>query len=453
MISLGVDVGTTRTKVLALDVRSGETLALETAATPVRSDGHGDTHRPADVLDTVLDLISRVSRSLERPSEVAAICCASVGEEVVLLDARDRPVADAIAWFDPRGREEADAFAAGPGASLRIFQDYPPDPSFSLFKLIWIRDRQPGDLEQAAAWTDLGDWVLLGLGGELVMDWTHASRAGAFDLVARAWDHETVEAARLQVRFPRLVPSGTVIGTIDPGIALRGGLPKGVALVTGGHDHLCAAFGAGMRSTSVLFLSAGTSEAHLALLEAPMPSSSGRYRLDQGCFVDDHTYYAHLAIPSGHIFRQWHGLLYGGVDDEAMYREIAATPPGAGGITFELLDDLRLGRLDHLPYTADRAALMRSILEGLASRSADLVDFLEAASGTTFELILAAGHPALVPLWRELRQAAYGRHMVVVSEPESAALGAALIAARAIEGAPAAGDSRAQPGSTDLTSG
>ena len=42
-------------------------------------------------------------------------------------------------------------------------------------------DHQPADLARASSWTDLGDFVLLGLGGDLVMDWSHASRAGAFD--------------------------------------------------------------------------------------------------------------------------------------------------------------------------------------------------------------------------------------------------------------------------------
>lgn len=450
MITLGVDVGTTRTKVLALDVDTGRTLALVAAETPAGRDGDGHTRPPAAVLEAVLELVSRLARSLERPTEVAAICCASVGEEVVLLDARRQPVADAIAWFDPRGVEEADAFLSGAGASLRLLQDHPPDPSFSLFKLIWMRDHRPSDLGRAAAWTDLGDYVLMGLGGELVMDWSHASRAGAFDLVARVWDGETIEAACLPIDFPRLVPSGTVIGTIDPGVGRRAGLPEGVSIVTGGHDHLCAAFGAGMRSTSGLFLSAGTSEAHLALLETPVPDPAGRYRLEQGCYVDDRSYYAHLAIPSGHVFRQWRGLLYGGVDDDTMYAEIAAAPPGAGGITFDLLADLRHGRLDHLPYTADRAALMRAILEGLARRSADLVDFLEVSRGRTFEWILAAGHPTRVPLWMELRQAAYRRRVAVVRERESAAYGAAVIAAQAAAPQPQAAR-RPPPGDRPVT--
>ncbi len=44
---------------------------------------------------------------------VDALCVASVGEEVVLLDAAGAAVGDAITWYDPRGLEEAVAFMAG----------------------------------------------------------------------------------------------------------------------------------------------------------------------------------------------------------------------------------------------------------------------------------------------------------------------------------------------------
>ena len=68
---------------------------------------------------------------------------------------------------------------------------------------------------------------------------------------------------------------------------------------------------------------------------------------------------------------------------------------------------------------------MRAVLEGLADRSADIVAFLEETSGRPFERVIAVGHPPQIPLWRELRQARYGRPMVVVEQPEMAAYGAA----------------------------
>jgi xylulokinase len=369
--------------------------------------------------------------SLAAPERVAAICCASVGEEVVLLDTDHRPIGDAIAWFDPRGREESQAFAAGPGAALALSERFPPDPSFSLFKLLWLRAHRPADLALARTWTDLGDLVLHALGADVVMDWTHASRAGAFDLEARTWDGPTLEAAGLDLDFPPLVRSGSNVGTLAPSMALQTGLRPGVAIVSGGHDHLCAAYGAGLRSTGELFLSAGTSEAHLALLEAPITRPGGRYLLDQGCYVDEHTYYGHVAIPSGHLYRQWRGFLYPGVDDAVLDAEARAAADG-DGITFELLDDLRHARLDGLPYTADRAAIMRAILEGLARRSGDIVAFIESCAGAPIVSVLAAGHATRQSFWRTLRQAAYGRPLITVDEAESAAFGAAVLAARAV---------------------
>ena len=240
------------------------------------------------------------------------------------------------------------------------------------------------------------------------MDWSHASRAGAFDMVERAWDPATIEAAGIDIEFPRLVPGRTVIGTLEPALAERLGLRADVALVSGGHDHLCAAYGAGVRSTRELFLSAGTSEAHLSLLEAPLEGEAAR-GIDQGCYVDDDTWYAHVNIHSGHFFQQWRALLFDGIDDEDMYQAVAAAE--TAGISFDVTDDLRLGRLDSVPYDADRASIMRAVLEGLAQRSAAIIERLEAAAGQPYELVLAAGHPTRVPLWRELRRQAYDRPM------------------------------------------
>lgn len=434
MITLGIDIGTTHTKVLALSVERGRSLALEAAPTPTRQDADGDTHRPAAVLETVIELARSVVSSLDNADEVAAICAASVGEEVVLLDAQHRPIGDTIAWYDPRGLEEAASFSSGAGDRVALSERWPPDPTFSIFKLMWIRDHWPAQYRAATTWTDLGDYVLAGLGAEPVMDWSHASRAGAFDLTRHAWDPETIGAAGLDIGFPRLVASGSTIGTVDPGIAERIGLSSEVAIVVGGHDHLCGAYGAGVRTTAELFLSAGTSEAHLALVDAPIQHRGQRYRIDQGCYVDADTYYVHVNIHSGHFFKQWRELLYADVDEDAMYAEVAAAPADSGGATFALLDDLRLGRLDRVPYGVGRDVLMRAILDGLADHSAEIIAELERACGSPFELVLAAGHPTRIGLWNELRNAAYGRPMAIVEEPETAAFGAAVIAARAVGG-------------------
>jgi sugar (pentulose or hexulose) kinase len=434
VITLGVDIGTTRIKVLALDVDTAQTLALASGPTPVHPDGMGEVHHPAEVLRVAIALMAEAVSRLKEPARVAAISVASVGEEVVLFDDRGAPLDETIVWYDPRGVEEAAAFVTGPGRDLPLTARFAPDATFSLFKLLWHRDHQADRLVTARTWTDLGDAILHGLGAALTMDLTHASRAGAFDLVSRTWDDQTIAAAGLDLDFPRLVSSATSIGRLSAPIAERTGLRPGVELISGGHDHLCAAYGAGLRGAAELFISAGTSEAHLALLDAPLERASTS-RVDQGCYVDGHSWYAHVNVHAGHFFRQWRELLFADASDDELFAEAARGT--THGVAFSPSHDQRHANLTAVPYDADRAAVMRAVLEGLARHSAHIIEQLERAAGHPFGLVVAAGTPTRQPLWRALRLAAYGRPVAGVDEPEITAWGAASVAARALIGAAA----------------
>ena len=435
VITLGIDVGTTHTKVLALDIASGRHPGPRSphrrrcATTPT-----GEAHRAADVLETVIELMARVAASLDGAGHVAALCVASVGEEVVLLDDDGHPVGDTIAWYDPRGFEEAAALRGRPRWSLAALATLAAGRH--VLALQADVDARPPTRRVR------GRDVLDGPGRlrPLRPRW----RAG-HGLVARLarrrlrprgthWDRATIEAAGLDIGFPaaRRLEVGHRNASARPSPSALG-LPTGVAIVTGGHDHLCAAYGAGVRSTAELFLSAGTSEAHLALLEAP--SEGERRRAASTRAVSS---MPTATTPTSTSTRATSSSSGGACSTATSTRRPCtrrsrAAPAGASGVTFELTDDLRRARLDEVPYDADRETLMRAVLEGLARRSAAIIDELEAASGSPYELILVAGHPTQLDLWRSLRMAAYGRPMAAVDEPESAAFGAAVMAAQAVD--------------------
>ena len=324
MITIGIDIGTTHTKVLALDAIAGRTLAAEVAPTPAVRDTRGDSRRADDVLETVVSLIARAVRSVDVPSQVRAVSAASVGEEAVLLDEGRRPVEDVIAWFDPRGVEQAAAFASGAGGDLALSHRWPPDPSFSLFKLLWMRAYRagtcgglhPGSILAATSWRARwrsGDGLDPCITGRRL-------RPGGSSL---GRGHDPRGRPGLPgLPAPRPLKR-TILGTLSRPTADRTGLSDGVAIVAGGHDHLCAAYAAGLRSTAELFVSAGTSEAHLALVHAPDEGRDGHLSIDQGCYVDTGTYYVHLPVPSGTVFQQWRSLLYGDSDEETIFAEVA----------------------------------------------------------------------------------------------------------------------------------
>ncbi len=329
MIALGIDVGTTHTKVLALDVTSGATLALESASTPVRRDGAGEAHRPADVLATVVELIGRVAGALDDSGAIRAVCVASVGEEVVLLDGSNRAVGDAIAWYDPRGFDEAAAYLSGDGGESGALATLAAGPHLlHLQAAVDPRLTARATTRPRSTWTDLGDYVLAGLGGAVVMDWSHASRAGAFDLAERTWDSESIGAAGLELAFPRLVSSMTVIGRGQHGHrphvgAARLESPSSPAATTTSARPMAPAYAAAPNCSCRPARRRRTLRCSTAPLEGEAAA-----RVDQGCFVDADSYYVHINIHSGHFFQGWRRLLYGDTDDEAMYAEVAGGARG-----------------------------------------------------------------------------------------------------------------------------
>lgn len=436
MSFLGIDVGTTRIKAVVYEPRERRVVGERHAPTPVHSRAAGEVHDPDELFGVALALAADVVAAAEGATPLEGLSVASMGEEVVLVDDRAAAVGDVLAWYNPLGRELAPAFLDRFGADL--FPGVRPDPTFSLFKLLWIAEHRPRDLAGAVRVTDVADYLLWRLGGgppeTIVMDWSHASRTGLLDLGAHVWNTAAVDAAGLDVSLlPRLVSSGTPIGQLSAELAERLGADGPIALVSGGHDHFCAAYAVGVRRPGSVFISAGTSEAVL-LLTAHLPQVPPGEHLDAGCFVDEELWYLHQAIPSGHVFRQWRALLYADTADEELYGEVGAlagaetharcvVDPAGPAATFADVD-----------LHATRGHLMRALLEALACDARTALERLERLGGREGGEVIVAGQPARRCEWLDLRARVLDRPLVVAQHGETSALGAALLAQRGVTG-------------------
>lgn len=437
MSLLGIDVGTTRVKAVVLDPATRRVAGEHDAVTPVAERADGELHEPDALLEVVLDVAAAAVRAAG-VSVLDGIAITSMGEEVVLVDEGGDVIGDVLAWYNPRGRKLAPAFLERYGADL--FAGVRPDPMFSVFKLLWLAEHRAGDLARTVRLTGMADHLLWRLGDRspdgMVMNWSHASRTGLLDLGARAWDPRVVEALALDPAvLPRLVPSGTAVGALSAACAKRLGVAPGVPLVTAGHDHFCAAYAVGVRRPGAVFISAGTSEAILLLTDR-LPTVPADAAVDAGCFVDDALWYLHVPVPSGHLFRQWRPLLYGDAGDDELYGEVGAladaddlhavceVDPAVPSVTFR---DVGL--------RATRAHLLRALLEALGAGARSALESLEHLAGHAADEVVVTGRATARPEWLDLRARAFGRPLVVADPAEATALGAALLAQRAVSGA------------------
>jgi xylulokinase len=425
-IFLGVDIGSTRTKVGAYDTEEQRLVGVEAVTTETRHDGVGEVRDLTSMLATVSDLLDCVLGAPEAVRRsVSGIAVGSVGEEVVPLDAERRAVGPALTWYGGHGpaarKEMVASDPRGPWRGL--------DASFSVFKLAWLSRHRPDQLAAAASFTDLADFVALSLTGEstasVAMNLSHASRTGLVDVRARTWDDEVVGALGVDLALPALVSSGTLLGhTRGTGL-----LPAGVPVIAAGHDHFCGAFGSGVRSSGSAYVSAGTSEAQLVLTEAiPRDVSDS---IDIGFFVSAGLTYLHRATPAGRYFQDWHGLLFGGVTDERMWEEVAR----AQDVDPARIDvERRTVGFPPFALGVDRGVIMASLQRGLAHHAESTTDRLARDAGVAITNVAVAGVPATSTVWRQIRQSASVRQLRFIVEPEATLLGVCLLAQQAVTG-------------------
>jgi xylulokinase len=263
------------------------------------------------------------------------------------------------------------------------------------------------------------------------MDHSHASRTGLFDAPTRSWRAEGLDVVGMgHLSLPQLVPSGTVVGRLGAEAAAALDVAPGVPLVSGGHDHFCGALAAGARSPGDLFISAGTSEAHLLVTDSLDPESTAGSEI--GCFVTDGLFYLHAALPSGALYLTWTRLL--GLDPaDPLDALLGSEPVGSRGVRGRISSDRRLS-LEGMPLDVTAATVLRAIMETTAVASRDMTRDLSRTADRAITRRVLAGTPVASRAWREIRSAVGEGAAAFVDAREATALGAAHLAVRGVTG-------------------
>lgn len=291
MTLIGLDIGTTGGKAIVFDPE-GRARGRAFREYGVVCDAPAKAEQDAEEVwrqacETLAEAVARAGRPA-----VQALSVSVQGDAIVPVDCAFRPLPPALLGMDyrsaPYARRCEELFGA-----FELFQrtGMRPHPMNSLSKLLLLRELAPAVFERAWKIVTYADFMLGRPGGAAVMDLTMATRTMAFDLHTGQWNADL--HARLGLdpdRWSRVVPSGTVVGEVQPKLAAQLGLRPGVALVTGGHDQTCAALGAGVVHEGRGVISTGTAEVLSAALDQP--------RLSRAMFEGFYPCYRHV-VPAG----------------------------------------------------------------------------------------------------------------------------------------------------------
>ncbi|WP_433436321.1 xylulokinase [Nonomuraea sp. CA-141351] len=425
----GVDSSTQSCKVVIRDAETGALVRQGRAPHPDGTEVH-----PSHWWSALLRAIEEAGGL----SDVLAISVAGQQHGMVCLDESGNVVRDALLWNDTRSAQAATDLIAelgGPQAWASAVGSVPV-ASFTVTKLRWLAENEPGNAARTAAVCLPHDWLTWRLAGalasgtfspdaptppidQLTTDRGDASGTGYWSPATGAYRTDLLKLAFGAVP---LLPQ--VLGPTDA--AFEGGA---VMIAPGTGDNMAAALGVGARPGDVV-VSLGTSGTVFAVAESASADPTGAV----AGFADATGHFLPLVCTLNAARVMDAAARIAGVSLDELSDLALQAPPGAGGLT--LVPYLEGERTPNRPTatgsvhgltlaTSTPAHLARAAIEGMLCGLADALDAL----GTKPERVLLIGGAARSEAVRRIAPTIFGAPITVPPPAEYVANGAAYQAA------------------------
>lgn len=196
-VVLGIDLGTTATKVVAVDGAYRVVSTVERPAPLHTGRGGEAVHDPEAVLAGVVEAV-RESAGIcaGRGLTVAALSFSAALHTLLALDSSGEPLTPALSWADTRAADTARRLrAAGSADALHRATGTPVHSMSPLTKLARFTAHEPELVRRTATWCGLKDYVLACFTGRLVTDLSCASATGLLDMRTTRWHGPALDIA------------------------------------------------------------------------------------------------------------------------------------------------------------------------------------------------------------------------------------------------------------------
>jgi sugar (pentulose or hexulose) kinase len=429
---LGIDIGTSAVKAVVTNPTGG-VLASASAPTPWRQERGLTEADPADLVAAVR-AVSRNAlsdayragsggRRAPGTGRVAGVGVTGIAESGVLIDDNDTACGPVIAWHDPRGEEQqAQLEASGLAGRMPLLTGQPVSRKLTAVKYRWLRDRL-GHAAGAGRFLSVPEWVVLQFGGMPAPELSLWSRTGFLDIREPAFLADVADWAGLPWRdMPEPARAGSPAGHAGD----LPGLPElsGAVLTVAGHDHVCAAYGAGVTDPRDICDSWGSGE---AVIRGQRTLPDVRAALGARFSVSHHVIAGQWALfrglGTGLLLRRILALLGPPADRRELDR-LAADPGDLPQPRIDIGDDA-IGVLN-IPEEISQAGLWRAALLAAFGRVQDAVTEMEQICGPTRRVVGCGGWLRSEPL-RRLKAGQVASFEAADAE-EPAAVGAARLA-------------------------
>ena len=435
-VFLGVDVGTSGCKAVALD-SEGRLLGVQSR----RYDdslvylGDGGYDQPAEVLRTAaLGCIKALAEQFGKG--VAAIGFTGQMHGLVALDDSLAPVRPIISCVDFRNKEQNDAiYAAVNGEEgLLEYTNNKMVASCTAGKILWMRENEPENFAKITKIMLPKDYLAYKLSGSFCTDVSDASGMLLMDVKNRCWSKEMCEICGIrEEQLAKIFESYEVVGTLLPEIAKELGLSENVKVIAGAGDNAAAAVGTGTVGDGMCNISLGTSGTIFISSENFCVDSNNA--LHAFAHADGKYHLMGCMLSAASCNKWWMDDIIGTGDYAKEQEKIGEL--GENHVFF--LPYLMGERSPHnnpnargtfIGMTMDttRADMTQAVLEGVAFALRDSFEVAKSL-GIHIERTKICGGGAKSPLWKKIMANVLGIKVDMIESEEGPGYGGAILAA------------------------
>jgi len=436
---LGIDVSTTGTKALLIDINGQVISSATTPTTLANPYPLWSEQNPHDWWNgTVNSIRQTLETSGVEGKAIDAIGLTGQMHGLVLLDGMGEVLRPAILWNDQRTSIQCDEIRDRLGVE-RLIQITGNEAltGFTAPKILWVAQNEPEIYVKVKHILLPKDYVRFKLTNEFAMDKADGSGTILFDLKQRDWSNEVLDTLAIPASWlPPTFEGPQVTGAVTSAVANETGLAEGTPVVAGGGDQAAQAVGVGAIKSGIIALTLGTSGVVFATTETPLIEPTGR--LHAFCHAVPERWHFMGVMLSAAGSLQWHrDSLAPETSFQSLIDEAQEVDPGSEGLIFlPYLTGERTPYPDPLARAAwigltirhNRAALTRAVLEGVAYGIKDIFGLIQGSGLGSIQQVRISGGGAKSTLWRQIIADVLNVELVTVNTTEGAAFGAALLA-------------------------
>lgn len=450
---LGIDAGTTSMKGMLVG-ENGKAICLVnenyTLATQNNFEVEIDAHNYWEAFKKVVKTI--LGKTGISSEQIRAVSVDSQGETLICLGKDGEPLRKAIVWLDNRSFKEAEEI--GREFDLKDVFNATGQPevaaTWPATKILWIRKNEKNIFDKTDKYLLVADYLNFKLSGKFVTDKSMVSSSLYYDIARGVWWKDMLDYIDIsENQLPCIKSSGALIGFVTAKASAETGLSSDTIVVAGALDQMAGAVGAGNIAPEIVSESTGTCLAVCVNIKNPIPYSDD-FKIPFHCNALEEYRFSLLfwSQTAGVILEWFRNNFYIGntcegdnkhissgsyerIDDEA-----AKVNPGSDGLivlphfsgsAVPFFNPDARGVFFGVNLNHTKAHFSRAIMEAIGFMLREHIEMAE-GYGTVAKEIISFGGGAKSHLWNQIKSDITGREIVTLKNPETASLGAAIIA-------------------------